>query len=331
MNNVENIQSAFFEEIKGKLDNSTSLVEEVAELLNVSTDSAYRRLRNKTYLTFQETAILANQFNISLDKYINPKEDLVTFSYQTLDEDKFNFTDYLNSIVSDLKQIKKGESPEITYFAVDIPLPQLLFVPEVAAFKLFFWEKTILNFEKLNKSKFHFTFGNEEVNKISREIRDLYISIPSKEIYSPETIQTTLKQIQYYLDAGYFESTEIAVALCDKFHQLIEHIRDQAAEGEKTHKKDPSLSAKYELYYNEVIYSDTSIIAENKLGKFSYLANNGLRRIVTNNEQFFDSSKRSVTKLLKKASLLSGASEKERNMVFNSYLNSITELKSSIK
>lgn len=197
MSGKENIQTLFFEEIKNKLNDSTSLVEEVSELLSVSTDSAYRRLRNKTFLTFQEIATLANHYNISVDKYLNTNQNMVTFSYQTIDEDRFTFKNYLQSIVTDLKKLKDSNAPEIIYFAVDIPLPQLLFVPEIAAFKLFFWEKTILNFEKLSKEKFQFTFGDKEINEISREIRDLYISIPSVEIYSPETINNTLKQIQY--------------------------------------------------------------------------------------------------------------------------------------
>lgn len=330
MSSQSNIQSLFFEEIKSKLDNTTSLVEEVAELLSVSTDSAYRRLRNNTLLTFPEISILANHFNLSVDKFLNTKQKMVSFSYQTLNEADFDFTDYLKSILADLKRIKSAKSPQIFYFAVDIPLPQLLFVPEMAAFKLFFWEKTILNFEKLSKSKFQFTFGNEEINKISREIRDLYISIPSIEIYSPDTIHTTLKQFRYYLDAGYFKSKEDALTLCDKFIQLIEHIKDQAAEGRKVNKKNSAIFGDYKLYFNEVLYSDTSILAETGTDKFSYLANNGLRRVVTNNEDFYNESRTTVDKLLKKASLLSGASEKERNIVFNRYIDSIQSFKNEL-
>lgn len=330
MAKVSNIQELFFEEVKSKLPSTTSLVEEVAELLNVSSDSAYRRLRLNTLLTFQEVSILASHFNISVDKYLNTTEKMASFSYKTLNEISYDFLEYLKSILSDLRTLNSSNQAEIIYFAVDIPLPQLLFVPEMALFKLFFWEKTILNFESLSKAKFEFYVGNEEVNNISREIRNLYIQTPSIEVYSPDTINTTLKQIKYYVEAGYFSSPKIALVLCDKLSELVECIREQAAEGKKSHPRKPEISGDYKLYFNEVIYSDTAILAETENLKFSYLANNGLRRIVTHNEHFYNESKDSFNKLLKKASLLSGSSEKERNMVFNRYQNAISDFKHSI-
>ncbi|MFY0674363.1 MAG: hypothetical protein JXQ87_13240 [Bacteroidia bacterium] len=326
----KNIQQSFFSEIKNRLNVNTSIVEEVADILNLSTDSTYRRLRNKTQLTFEEVAKLAGHFNISLDKYVRSSEKMASFSYRSISETNYDFIEYLKSILSDLKTIKNSINPNIIYFAEDIPLPQLLFVPEVAAFKLFFWEKTILNFQRLSKSKFDFSKGHLEVNNISREIRDIYISIPSTEIYSPDTIGTTLKQIRYYHYAGFFASKEVALHLCDKLCELVEGIRDQASEGYKFHKKNPKQTGDYKLYFNEVIYSDTSILAESDLLKFSYLSNNGLRRILTHNEAFYDESEASVKRLLKKATLLSGSSEKERNIVFEKYLSSIQTLKMEI-
>ena len=110
MATVSNIQELFFEEIKSKIPSTTSLVEEVAELLNVSSDSAYRRLRLKTLLTFQEVSILASHFNISVDKYLNATERMASFSYKTLNETSYDFLEYLKSILRiksiPLKQLK---------------------------------------------------------------------------------------------------------------------------------------------------------------------------------------------------------------------------------
>lgn len=330
MSEAPNIQQLLFEDIREKLDAKTSMVEEIADILSMSTDSAYRRIRNDTWLSFQEVVQLAQHFNLSIDKYVNPKVQAAAFFFRSLNEGSYNFIEYLKSIRSDLKTLSSSNNANIIYFAADIPLPQLLFVPEIAAFKLFFWEKTILNFEKLNKQPFEFTTGDVEVNNICREIRDLYISTPSTEIYSPETINTTLKQIRYYLDSGFFKDKNDAVVLCEKLKELVNVIRDQASDGFKSSKKNPKAIGEYKVYYNEVLYSDTSILAETETMKFSYLANNGLRRIVTHNEAFYAESKEAMTRLLKKATLISGSSEKERNMIFNTYHAAIDAFAASL-
>ncbi len=48
------VQQIFFQHIKSNLAAHLSLVDEVAELLNISNDSAYRRIRGEKPLSFEE-------------------------------------------------------------------------------------------------------------------------------------------------------------------------------------------------------------------------------------------------------------------------------------
>ena len=137
MSDTSNIQQLLFEDIREKLDARTSMVEEIADILSISTDSAYRRIRNVTWLSFQEVGQLAYHFNLSIDKYVNPTAQAAAFYFKSLNEGSYNFIEYLKSIRSDLKTLNSSSNANIIYFAADIPLPQLLFVPEIAAFKLF--------------------------------------------------------------------------------------------------------------------------------------------------------------------------------------------------
>ena len=61
------IQISFLEKVKEQIPSSISLVNELAELLNVSVDSAYRRLRGDTDLSFEEAILISNKYNVSLD------------------------------------------------------------------------------------------------------------------------------------------------------------------------------------------------------------------------------------------------------------------------
>ena len=59
-------QTILWEKVREKLDARHQLAEEIAEILSCSRDSAYRRLRNETLLSFDETVALVKYYGISL-------------------------------------------------------------------------------------------------------------------------------------------------------------------------------------------------------------------------------------------------------------------------
>ena len=74
MENQEDIQIRLFCVIRDQLPDHVSLVDEIAELLEISNDSSYRRIRGEKQLSLQEVQKLAGTFQLSLDDLIgNPK------------------------------------------------------------------------------------------------------------------------------------------------------------------------------------------------------------------------------------------------------------------
>ena len=98
------IQDAFFKQIKTQTDGKISMVDEIADLLHISNDSAYRRIRGETSLTFQEIGLLSNKYGISVDRLAMGHSNQVAFRYKPLDETKFTFAD---------EAIKPGKSGSI--------------------------------------------------------------------------------------------------------------------------------------------------------------------------------------------------------------------------
>jgi hypothetical protein len=66
-NNGINLQNYLFALIKNQLPVNISLVNKIAELLEISNDSAYRRLRCETLLNIGEVMLLCNHFKLSID------------------------------------------------------------------------------------------------------------------------------------------------------------------------------------------------------------------------------------------------------------------------
>lgn len=333
-------QSAFFQMIRERIDQHLSLVDEVAELLEVSNDSAYRRIRGETALSLAEAATLCVRFNCSLDSLIRSSSDEVIFDFQPLNEETFDFAAYLEYIRDTMKLIASSPEKEVVYMANDIPLFHLMHSPAVASFKLFFWQKTILDFSEFRSQKFKLNVKDDRINEISREIRQYYCAIPSTEIYSSEAIDTTLKQIEYYYVSGLFEDRQEALMLCDQLEELIEHVRLQCEAGYKFKVQDDKgipehvpypKEGNYSVYHNEVIYTDNTILV--RLGDqfLSFLTSNGINSLSTRNESFYRNSYKSLDILKKRSTLISGTSEKERNRVFLRFLDKISETRARLR
>ena len=92
--------------MKERIDSNISFVDELADMLELSTDSAYRRMRGETSLTFEELALLSKRFNISVDSLMESETNELTFQFQPLKEDGFNFIEYLKYIEQNMKLIE---------------------------------------------------------------------------------------------------------------------------------------------------------------------------------------------------------------------------------
>lgn len=143
---MNNIQKEFLQNIKQSIHPGLSFVDEIAEVLSVSNDSAYRRIRGETPLTIQEAEKLCLHFGVSIDSFLGIKSNIVTFRYRSLNPLSFDFGAYLNNILLDLQRIDSFAERDIIYMAKDIPLFYLFLFPELASFKIFFWQRSLCNF-----------------------------------------------------------------------------------------------------------------------------------------------------------------------------------------
>ena len=134
-----NLQGRLIQQVERVLPENMSLVDVLAELFEVSNDSAYRRIRGETSLSIDEVQKLCARFNISFDSLAgNVDSESVTFKYSPL-HSEMDYISYLKSILTDLKQIAGAKNKQIIYAAEDIPLFHHFRIPELATFKIFYW------------------------------------------------------------------------------------------------------------------------------------------------------------------------------------------------
>ena len=314
--NSDHIQVKFLQQIKEKLPRNLSFAEVLSEDLNVSTDSAYRRIRGETNLSIAELKTLCVKYRISLDAFLAVSNDTVLFNYRAIDPEVFGFNTYLESVIENLKTFKSFEAKELIYAAKDIPIFYLFMFKRLTAFKIFFWQKNILRFKDFEETAFYIDIIPQETIDLAYQVWQNYVKIPSSELWSEETINVTLRQIEFYYDSGQFKSKKEAIEICEDLYTLIDHLQRQATKGykfdfgENPTVEDPENP--YSLYLNEVTISDNTVIFRMGDIKVVHMAHNVISILTTTDARFCDYTYKTMKNIISNSILISVASEKER-------------------
>ncbi|MDA1269494.1 MAG: hypothetical protein O2829_10485, partial [Bacteroidetes bacterium] len=192
--------------------------------------------------------------------------------------------------------------------------------PVLASFNFFFWTKSILAQGQQHLEKFSlnqkYLFNYEE---LSQRIIRAYAKVPSTEILNKDALNTTLRQIETYHDMGLIENRETTKLIYLSVLEVIEHLEKMARDGKKSllGQVPTSDHGEYQLYLNDIISGDNTLIAELGESKITYLNHSVLYFVGSKNTAFNEGVFRNMENVIKKSSLMSGSGEKERTQVFN--------------
>lgn len=329
----QDIQTTLFQLIKQKNAGEDSLGNVLSDVLSISSDAVYRRLRNETALTIQEVKKLCVHYNISFDALCATGDGKVVFSYPPLDTFDFGLESYLEGILQAFHKLKQLSGGEIILSVNNIQFFQLLNFPQLMRFKLYFWAKTHLQMEEYKDQQFKHEKTSETAFSLGMEILQIYNSIPSKEIYDPEFMRGFLRQIHYYYTSHLFEDPSYALFLHDRILLLSSHLEAQANCGKKFMygTQAPANGNNFEMYLNETINSDATFYYKGKELQGVYLTHNLMNYLETTDENYVNDSKLIIDKQLANSSLISLVNEKERNNFFFEFNKTINSFKKKME
>ena len=316
---MDNLQQSFFQQIKNTIPAHLSMVDEVASLLNISNDSAYRRIRNEKSISFEEIKVLAAHFKISVDQLLNLQTDTGSFSGGYVTPENFDFTMYLEKTYKTLEMIAGFKEKELIYYCKDFPLFYYYAFPELAAFKYFIWMKTSLNFPAFANLPFSFDYYMKPFIETGQKIVRMFCKIPGTEIMNVENVITTLLQIEYYKKSFMFSSDDVVPLLLNKLDEMINHIARQAEEGVKFFPSENpnSQSPKYNLYVNDFVIGDNSLIGVCNDNLISIITHSHINFITISDPKFTAYHHRFIKNIAKKSILISDTGEKYRARFFH--------------
>lgn len=260
------LQNNFFARLKDHLPQHVSLPDTVAEILSVSIDSAYRRIRGESILGYDESIAICNHFHVALAELSEPTPGRATFHYIPSEPSKEMFLAHLETINNTLEELHEHSDSKLWYAAVDAPLFYHFGRPKLAAFKIHFWMKVTLGYKEFGSF-----YSQQDIPKEFIDIcittHENYLHIPSIEIWSEDILYTTLRQIQFYADASYFKDVNDALQIIDELHLAVEEVEKFAETGSK--RLDTTIK-NFEVYQSDVLLGSNTVLtrANNQYSAF---------------------------------------------------------------
>jgi len=325
------LQLQFFQQIKNRIPAHVSLVDEIAELLNISTDSAYRRIRGDKQISLQEVQLISRHYKISLDQLMGLESNSITFYGNLVNKETFDFEKYLTDMLYQFEMINHFTEKTFYFEAKDIPPFHHFQSPQLAAFKYYFWMRTFIKDSVCTKKPFEEArdYLIEHLHHIGKKIISTYTKIPSVELWNVETVNSTIQQMEFYKGAGVFTDKATSAMLFDELINLVAHFEAEATAGEKFLIGTQPIGNKdnFKLFINEVMMGHNTTLVNTVDSRFCFINHNVLNYMITYDKKFCDYTFDAQQNLMAKSTMISTVSEKERSKFFKMLRDKITRRK----
>lgn len=305
------VQQRLFERIKAATLPYQSVVDEVADALGLSPDSVYRRMRGEKALTLDEALRLCRRYRLSLDGLDDAATGTVAFQYSRL-QSADDFEQYLEGMAHFLGLMQAAEQRQMLYGAADVAIFHSFGHPEYRAFKLFYWQQSVLRLPELQGVRFSPERVSARALALAEKIYQRYYAVPSVEIWTVYSALTACRQLGYYYEAGLFESPALARTVVSQLRAALAGV---VAMAEKD-SKDEAGRIPFQLYESEIQIGNNTVLAQAGPMRITYVSHQTFNVMTTQNPDFCDDTEAFLRGLIRRSTLISGVSERQRAQFF---------------
>lgn len=326
-----NLQQRLFKELKRRIPKHSSLELELVRVLEKSFGEVLEIVNYQQELSLNDAKKLADHFSISIDRLTEQEPGVVPFRFKALDFNLHSLRDYFHAVLAELRNVDGWGPRRLIYAANDFPVFTLFQFPELAAFKLYFWGRTVYDLAAFRDRQ----FSVKQIDKINLQLGERawrqYLKMPSIEIWSSDIVGNVLKQVFHAWKYGYFQEQEDAILVCDQITLLLNHIENQAEQGRKFHPNNyPPKNENYQLFYNEVSISNNTILFSSEDIDVAFILQNALNYMVTDNTAFCLKTEAWLHTMIDKSTPISIHNELLRKNFFNALRDNVAFVKNRI-
>ncbi|HVZ56661.1 MAG TPA: hypothetical protein VG870_08390 [Chitinophagaceae bacterium] len=320
-------QDFLFQRIREMLPRHQSLVDVVSEILHISSDSAYRRIRGETPLVLEEARQLCLHYQLSLDQLLQIRSEATLFHASRIPAGSKGLDNYLRDLLEQLRTLSQFGRREILLLTKDIHLFANLISLPFFAFRYYFWNKSVLQDPAYATKGFSPDCLGPDMQALRLEMLQLFQAIPSVEIWNTESVNSLLFQVEYYREAGYFSSAADIRLVYESVEEMLRHLQAEVEygtkflPGENPELKRPNLR----FFHNRIALGDNAVLVQADATRTVYLNYDVLNYLVTRDEKFCNDTYLAMQNLLRRSTQISETSEKQRNIFFNILVAKVRE------
>lgn len=323
------MQEQFIKYLKTKVQDNTSFVEEIASVLDIGYDAAYRRVNLKTSLSLEESVKLAKYYKISLNKLfeVGSKSTILADLSPPI-HNKQGLEMWLKQSYNSVFPLTKLKSSSIIYSAKDIPLFHTLKDSYLSRYKIYVWLKDVDPEMIRNKVSFDNFIKNisESLLENAFKLGEVYKDINITEIWNNTTINGTLQQVLYYFEAGML-SKELALLICTDIEDVIRHVEKQAIQQSLIGSQNKAI---YNLYINDIHTMSNTIMVKTPYQKVFFTPFTVISYFKIEHQPTCELMFEFFEKQMSISKLLVNAGEKDRSLFFNRMHQKINRLRERI-
>jgi hypothetical protein len=295
-------QELLLKAIRKQLSKETSLIDEIATILNISYDASHRRVSMKSKFSIDETVLLCNHYGIAMDAVFGNKTNVL---FNTTKEVKclYDLILYFKDSVENLKEFKNSNAT-MYYSAKDIPLFYTIGGTLLSKFKLYVWLNLLIGKENIAAfESFHLT---KQLQEYTSELQAIYNELSIHEIWNDTTINSSIQQIYYFFESGLLTS-ENAVFLYEDVKNILKQLE------EKCSKNQPN----YHLYFNELLILNNNVLISNADKNKLFIPYTMLGYFITNDLNTTKNASAYFLDQLKNSKSLNLSGTRDRKLFFN--------------
>lgn len=312
--------------INNYFTNNVKTVQYLSDLLNLSRESVYRRLKNEIPFSFHEIVIIASEIGMSIDEIVGyESKDRAFFDFKIFDNSGSveRYSEMMNKIIEMFYKI--GNSEANTVLTMN-RLPVALYVQSENLSKFHYYKWVHQTQDIPFKTSFSEYIIPSEIISIQKKYKYVYNSINNLTIvFDNNLFRSITNSIVYYYKCNLINEDEI-ILLKEELHQAIDMIesitKDKMIDSDNQ-KSHPDIS----LYLSSLDIESNSLYFNSNTEECAYYWIHSLYPIYVYNKEICKKQKDWINSLLKYSTLISKCNENIRFDCFDMQRNFIDKIK----
>lgn len=254
---MEKIDLQFIKKLKLRSNKNISFIEEVASVLEINYDAAYRRVNGRTSISLDDAIKLSKHFKISLNSLFSANDDTINVNKTTDIKDFRTLENYYDLVNEKLKPIAFKKDVLMYYNAKELPVLHILKNTLLLRFKIYVWLQVLGKDNHVKKISFeNFNIPNSLIES-ALNVGEMYRNVNVIEIWNVNIINTILHQIKYFFEVDLITAKN-ALIICQDLIKTIKNIEETSHLGKRSNPNKTD----YQLYINPISNSNNNVLVK---------------------------------------------------------------------